>query len=65
MDSNTNSYTNTKLITVTEILAQQSQPDGWICPDCKHHEGEYGCKKNMFVSFVGCYTKDCQAFENK
>lgn len=66
MDSNINSYTNIdmKLITVNEILAHQSQPDGWICPNCKYHKGNYGCKRNMFVSFEGCYTKDCKAFES-
>ena len=67
MDSNTNTYTNinTKLITVAEIIEQQSHAGGWICGDCKHHEGNYGCKMNMFVAFEGCYTKDCQAFEKK
>lgn len=66
MDSNTNSYTNApQFVTVADVLVHQSRPDGWICPECKHHEGGLGCKMNMFISFVGCYTKDCQAFEKK
>ena len=66
MNSNSNSYTNApQIITVGEVLAHQSRPDGWICSDCEHHLGGVGCAKNMFISFVGCYTKDCVSFENK
>jgi len=53
------------MITVGEVLARQSFAGGWICPDCKHHKGNLHCDKNMFISFVGCYTKDCQGFEEK
>lgn len=64
MDSNSNSYTNAqRFVTVGEVLARQSKPDGWICPDCKYHKGNLNCDMNMFISFVGCYTKDCQAFK--
>jgi hypothetical protein len=66
MDSNCNSYTNApKFITLTDAIAHQSQPNGWICEQCKHHGGNLNCGKNMFIAFVGCYTKDCQAFEDK
>jgi hypothetical protein len=53
------------MITVGEVLARQSRADGWICPDCRYHKGNLNCDKNMFISFVGCYTKDCQAFKDK
>jgi hypothetical protein len=66
MDSNSNSYTNApKLITLGDAIAHQSQPNGWICEQCKSHEGGLHCAKNMFIAFVGCYTKDCQGFEDK
>jgi hypothetical protein len=56
---------NTPMITVGEVLQHQSRPDGWICPNCIHHGGNLNCAMNMFISFVGCYTKDCQAFKEK
>jgi len=56
---------NTPIITIEEVLQQQSKPDGWICLDCIHHDGNLKCEKNMFISFVGCYTKDCQTFKEK
>jgi hypothetical protein len=65
MNSNSNSYTNQNFITVGEVLANQSYADGWICPDCRYHKGDLNCDKNMFISFVGCYTKGCQAFKDK
>ena len=66
MDSNSNSYTNApRFVTIAEVVAHQSRPDGWICPDCKYYKGGIGCEKNMFISFVGCYTKDCQVFKDK
>jgi hypothetical protein len=55
----------TKIITIEEVVSHQSQPNGWICPNCMHHEGNLNCKMNMFISFVGCYTKDCKTFKEK
>jgi hypothetical protein len=52
-------------IPLSTVIAHQSRPDGWICPDCKYHKGNLHCAKNMFISFVGCYTKDCWAFKDK
>ena len=65
MNYNTNSYTNMPIISLEEVIAHQSYAGGWICPDCKHYKENLICDKNMFISFVGCFTKDCQAFENK
>jgi hypothetical protein len=66
MDSNTNSYTNfTPIVPLSTVIAHQSYADGWICPDCRYHKGNLNCDKNMFISFVGCYTKDCQGFKDK
>ena len=56
---------NTPIITIEEVLQLQSKPDGWICPNCAHHGDNINCKMNMFISFVGCYTKDCQTFKEK
>jgi hypothetical protein len=63
--SNTSLTTNTpQIITIEEVLQLQSKPGGWICPNCAHHGGNIKCKMNMFISFVGCYTKGCQSFKN-
>jgi hypothetical protein len=64
-DTDLSTATNIPIITIEEVLQQQSKPDGWICPDCIHHDGNLKCEKNMFISFVGCYTKDCQTFKEK
>jgi len=65
MNSNTNSYTVTQCVPLSEVIERQSWSGGWICPDCEHHEGNLHCSMNMFISFVGCYTKGCQAFKEK
>ncbi len=66
MDSNSNSYTNApQIVSLADIIAHQSQANGWICEDCANHGGGLHCNRNMFIAFVGCYTKDCQAFEDK
>ena len=76
MNSNTNSYTNPPIVplnsytnpptvSLEEVIAHQSYAGGWICSDCKHYKGNLKGDKNMFISFVGCYTKDCQTFEDK
>ena len=54
-----------KKITLSEIIAYQSQPNGWVCEECLHYKGNLKCKKNIFISFVGCYTKDCVYFEKQ
>lgn len=51
--------------TIREVIAQQSFAGGWICPECKFHKGNLNCEKNNFISFVGCWTKDCTSFEKK
>jgi len=53
------------IVSLEEVIAHQSYVGGWICPDCKHYKENLICDKNMFISFVGCFTKDCQTFENK
>jgi hypothetical protein len=64
MDSN--SYTNSiPTVRLSTVIASQSYADGWICPDCRYHKGNLHCEKNMFISFVGCYTKECSAFKDK
>lgn len=50
--------------TIADVIQHQSRPDGWVCPDCKYHKGNLNCEKNNFISFVGCYTKDCVNFKN-
>ena len=50
---------------LSQVIAEQSYAGGWICPDCKFHKGGLGCNKNMFISFVGCWTKGCVLFEDK
>jgi len=66
MDSNSNSYTNfTPIVPLSTVIASQSYADGWICPDCRYHKGNLNCDKNMFISFVGCFTKNCSAFKDK
>jgi len=60
-----NSVTNQPMITVGEVLKHQSRADGWICPNCIHHGGDLNCAMNMFISFTGCYTKDCQSFKER
>lgn len=51
--------------TITDVIQRQSRPDGWICPECAYHKGNLHCEMNYFISFVGCYTKDCTAFKKK
>jgi hypothetical protein len=56
---------HTNVIPLSTIIACQSKADGWICPDCRYHQGNLKCDKNMFISFVGCYTKGCWGFKDK
>jgi hypothetical protein len=63
--NNSSTAINTPIITIEEILQLQSKPNGWICPNCVHHDGNINCKMNMFISFVGCYTRGCQTFKEK
>lgn len=65
MNSNTNSYSNTPIVPLSTVIANQSYAGGWICPDCRYHKGDLNCDQNMFISFVGCYTKNCSAFKDK
>lgn len=51
--------------TIRDVIDEQSYAGGWICEDCEHHKGGCKCKMNMFISFVGCYTKGCCAFKDK
>jgi hypothetical protein len=51
--------------TIREVIANQSFAGGFICPDCKFYKGGVGCEKNMFISFTGCWTKDCSSFKQK
>lgn len=51
--------------TIRDVIAHQSFDGGWICPECKFHKGDLKCEKNMFISFTGCWTKDCSSFEKK
>lgn len=50
---------------ISDVIQRQSFAGGWICPECKFHKGNLNCDKNMFISFVGCWTKDCLSFEKK
>jgi len=63
--SNSSSSVKIPIITINEVLQHQSKSDGWICPLCVHHGGNLNCKMNMFISYTGCYTKDCQTFKEK
>lgn len=49
--------------TIRDVISRQSFDGGWICPECKFHKGNLKCDKNMFISFAGCWTKDCSSFE--
>jgi hypothetical protein len=59
------SSTNQPMITIGEILEQQSFEGGWVCEDCKNYKGKLICKKNYFISFEGCWTKGCTGLEDK
>lgn len=52
-------------ITLSDVIRHQSQDGGWICPNCIFYKGNLHCKKNMFISFEGCFTKDCRTFQSK
>lgn len=60
-----NNYTSTRFIPLSEVIANQSWDNGWVCPDCIYYKHNLTCDMNMFISFVGCYTKGCWAFKNK
>lgn len=54
--------------TIRDMIAHQSRPapageKRFICDDCKHYKGGCGCRANCFISFVGCNTRDCFAYE--
>ena len=51
--------------TIRDVINHQSFDGGWICPDCKYHKGNLHCEMNCFISFVGCWTKDCSIFDKK
>ena len=60
---------------IEEVMARQAgNINGkyeFNCTGCKHNvksKGGYdtvGCKKNMFISTVGCNTINCKSFERR
>jgi hypothetical protein len=50
---------------MSEVIARQSWAGGWVCPDCWNHEGGVKCKRNVFISFNGAFTKGCIFFDGE
>lgn len=65
MDEPTYTWNTQPTSSIEDVIARQSFGGGWICPECKFHKGNLNCENNCFISFVGCWTKDCQLFKKK
>lgn len=52
--------------TIIDVMKDQSPTiDGWICPECRHHQGDIGYEKNVFISAVMANMKGCAYFEKE
>jgi len=53
-------------VNIQDVIARQTPTyDGWICPECKHHQGGINCSANVFIVCEGANTKNCMWFSRK
>jgi hypothetical protein len=50
--------------TIEQVMVRQSPTTyGWICPQCKHHEGYINCAKNVLICYEFANMSGCIFYE--
>lgn len=47
----------------TETSPEYPPAENWKCPGCANYRSVGGCKKRVFIAYVGCDTSQCNHFQ--